>query len=1122
MMQFYVNQDNYQINQEDFIFSNNYQAEIQVNHQVENKSEHELLNNSNYIEDFTYDIKFQNNHLEIKSPQSKYKLANIEIDEYILEEDTLDDFELAEYLFREETKVNNNVEIKIDPKFILSQVSGKVELVEQWLKENTVIIEQNKVTFNGNYNQDNFSNFASQTIEEVEQIESNQYYQKKSQEKKVTNYDLEEKFKVSGKIDLVINWLRRAESPKLDDNFIAQSSFPLGTPDNLPKFDQEKIDQYQLQPTEENQPTKPTESQEKTPTGNDKESEIEVREKLIQFLLNNASLKYPYLVNSTDEIIIKLSQYQPQDFNFYSDLEMRFDGNIIRTNEAIPIVSYWNFSKFNDGFYWILEGNRMVIETTGIHGGFRYQGFSSQTNYRQLAKAGTTFWGVQTAWAFPPIIGNLTGIAERESPQQTSITLLALEVINPAEAKIDKYEVTFTGIIPGSDIAISLDDISKAETYSLSGGGEYFENLDANNAPVFLQGFKTVNLKPLLDDGVRFRQGEIVPEENLNKAGLKWGDFFTGEGFSFTPDTDPLTQKKFPRLQLLKLGDDVNNDLVTILSNPFITERERELAYLNSLDWINFGPQNIQVENFDTVTEENDWYRFLVSYSHNQSLLYYHPEKIELNYTNIFANPGLSLTLTGFNEIDSQQTINSSIGSLLGLLFEFINPNNLDESLEEAKKINEELKPISSLETKADSNQRRAMNTRLNLTLSNTSTVTNLHQVSGSWTFNSKITPEDSFLMQIRSGLYQRSIQFYSQNYTEWSKESPTIFYIVREIDLFPITYSAVNIPISKTNIAPPENVFQTVALVTSTPDKTIIRNLNTITPIPFTAVPFPNPLHPAEIEFGLFELARFRQRFVQENTYLGRIYLPAIEFLITGTKDNINYGFSSTVWYNPTPNSAPKVQDNMTNIQGILAEDSLGIDFNLYADFVLRNFYNFDENKRPRLSIIQVPSIYLSWNSSANRLNTSSATLGYLFILRTPDFGITLSTNLIYTPQGINALVTQTNQGEFGVFINGSFFLNNSLNTRFSLEFGNELFTELIATYPIVKNNTFGDLSLGAYYRNYTSLTRGLGTRIPDSAYGGVIDYTHPHTNFNINTQLGVNERGFDAKLRMGIKFYF
>lgn len=925
---------------------------------------------------------------------------------------------------------------------------------------------------------------------------------------------------LSGKIDLVTNWFNHKEYSQLEDNLIAQ--FPLGTSENILKLDKKKIDKYRLQAREENQPKQDRESQEQKKPETDEKTEKEVRTDLIQLLLNNASSKYPYLVNNSDNIIIKPNQYQPHEYNFYSDLEIRFDGNIIKSNQEIPIISHWNFSKFNDGFYWILEGNRIVIETNGIHGGFRYQGFSSQTNYRQTAKGGTTFWGVQTAWAFPPIIGNLTGIAERESPQQTSITLLALEVINPAEANIDTYEVTFGGIIPGSDIAISFDDISKAETNSLIGGGGFFANLDADNAPVFLQGFKTVNLKPLLDNGVRYREGEIIPEENLEKAGLQWGDFFTGEGFRFTPNTEPLSQKKFPKLQLLRLGDDVNNDLVTILTNPFISEREREIAYLNSLDWINFGLQNIQIENYDLTTAENDWYRFLISHSHNKTLLYYHPEKIELNYTNVLTNPGLSLTFTSFSHVDSRQTINSSIGSLLGSVFELINPDKLDEMIEESKNLNEELKPISSLQTKATSNQRRAMNNRLNFNLNNISTVTNLHQISGSWTFASKITPQDSFLMQVKTGLYQRAIQFYSQDVSDWSQESPTSFHIVRDINLFPLTYSGVNIPISKTNIEPPNNIFQTVALVTSTPDEINIRNLNTIKPNPISAVPFPNPSKPAEIEFGLFELARFRDRFVQENTYLGKIYLPAIEFLTSGTNNNFNYGFSSTLWYNPTPMSAPQIEENQTSTPKIIAEDSLGIDFNFHADFIFRNFYDFDKNKRPRLTIIQAPSLDVTWNSSASHLNTSSVILGYLFILKKLNFDIKLSGNLIYNSEGFNALVNQTNQGKFNTFISGNFFLKNSLNTRFTLEFGNETFAELITTHPIVQDDKFGDLSLGLYYRNYTSLTRGLSTRISDSAYGGIIDYVHPHTNFNINTQLGVNERGFDAKLGMGIKFKF
>ncbi|MFM6056777.1 MAG: hypothetical protein ACKPBT_00865, partial [Microcystis aeruginosa] len=66
-----------------------------------------------------------------------------------------------------------------------------------------------------------------------------------------------------------------------------------------------------------------------------------------------------------------------------------------------------------------------------------------------------------------------------------------------------------------------------------------------------------------------------------------------------------------------------------------------------------------------------------------------------------------------------------------------------------------------SFSTQSTSADRRAMNLRLNNSLQNANLVSQLNQVSGSYTITDHVTPNSSLLFQLRTGTYQRAVQFW-------------------------------------------------------------------------------------------------------------------------------------------------------------------------------------------------------------------------------------------------------------------------------------------------------------------------------------------------------------------------
>jgi hypothetical protein len=857
------------------------------------------------------------------------------------------------------------------------------------------------------------------------------------------------------------------------------------------------------------------------------EQNKKVLKTLMRNLLDNSASRYPFFVNTSDKLIINPRNFQPSKFTFYSnfgfDLDKFEPSNAFQKEQfSDPLIKSANISVYPDDeqLYWVLDGNRVVIETQGRHLNFGYQGNSFQQKFRQSAQVSTVFWGVQTAFGIPNILADLVG---DKKLNDVNIISAASEIALPSGVNIPDNS-SFNLNITRSDGSlfqklIPLDDTRKATTDELLGGGAFFGNLDATNAPKFLQGFPTVNLQPLLNNGVKLEAGSIIPRENLTAAGLTLGDFFTKQGYSFK---SPITS--LPGIKTLQVNQIDNNDLLAVLSNPFLTKEQRDFHYLNSLMWYNLGQQSPEVTTTSILSPKTqDWYRYTLSWSHNRTLLQYDSEKIKLNYLNVFANLGLSITTAQWQNTDLNQTANASLGLMLGSIFSVINPSNLDGTINEAKEQFNTLKPLATLTTKATSQQRRQMNERLNNTLSYGNTNSNLAQVSGSYTFSGNITSDSSLLLQLRTGIYQRTVQFIQQIVQPWTDETPVVIDFVRPSDFGPIFFQGINIPTNLTEINASETIKFTFLRAETSDGKVLFdksyvfdNNLDSL----FTAVPMIGGGKTFDMSFGRIQLSTSRQREIGISSYTGNLYLPAVEFVMSGSVDNLSYSLSTGMWFNLFPDSAPMIDNNLGKLNpNATAETSLGgmVKFAAKADF--RNTF-YDQNQQWDTIIVNSPFFSLNYNTNPNRLNLSSLSIGNVFQFVKSDFNITFYPVLSYSPIILNPDVQSTNLGKINTFLLFNFSHKSGFNFNNSFSFGNQTLYQIEATYDVLKNQELGTITIGPYYSSYSTATKGLENQLKDPNYGMIFRYASADSGLMLNSRLGKSNDGFRGEVNLEFKF--
>ena len=409
------------------------------------------------------------------------------------------------------------------------------------------------------------------------------------------------------------------------------------------------------------------------------------------------------------------------------------------------------------------------------------------------------------------------------------------------------------------------------------------------------------------------------------------------------------------------------------------------------------------------------------------------------------------------------------------------------------------------------------MNLRLNNSLQNANLVSQLNQVSGSYTITDHVTPNSSLLFQLRTGTYQRAVQFFSREIGEWTPESPLFFSVISPNDFGPLAYTGVNVPIEFTNIEPLNRTSFAFIKIQNGEGDVLLKQQLAVQSEAFTALPIVGPGKAADIEFGRIEISRFRQREFEDTSYIGYLYLPALEFILSGTSKGFSYSLSLGAWTNLYPQSSPQIDENISDLQ----EKTVGI----FSSINLRwNFNNiwYNKNKQWETIISNSPFVNFSWNSSPNRLNISSANFGNVFQFVRQNWNLTWFSNFSFSPQELNAAAPKSSLGNISYFSSLNFSESSGLNIIFPISFGDKVFYSVEATYPIIKDQKLGSTRLGFYYSNYSVATRGFDNQFEDPNYGLVIKYNNPSSLLSIEAYLGHSDSGFRGRIQSSINFKF
>jgi hypothetical protein len=814
--------------------------------------------------------------------------------------------------------------------------------------------------------------------------------------------------------------------------------------------------------------------------------------KIIVDALTISANKYPWIVNPTDNLTFKPQLFKPNEDENYidTDLNIRFSED----NQFIDKFTYAKFPKA-DQFYWVLANNRLVIETKGTQIGILAQGRASEIYSTQNMTSTQGFWGLQYLTTLPVNFDELIGAAEIND---FSITSIAGELINPEGIPAGRVIIN-SGINPEDSNVTVLENstpiLGSGSTLSSNGGRALFDLLDATNTPRIIQAFPTTNLKPLLDGGnVRLQLGEIIPDSVLEATGISWGNILTGEGFGFTAPISSL-----PGIKITQRDKFDNFDLLNIAVNPFLTPLERDLSYLNSLSWVSFGKKDPVFELLSVTQETSNWHRLYVSYPHNRTIIQYDPEKISATYSNIFSSPGLSIT-ANFSEfsVDGTQTANSTLGLALGGIFELIKIDNINESLAEARESFKSGENFVTLNTKSTPEQRRQINNRINRTLAYSNAASSLEQVSGSLTLQSKITPGDSNILQIRTGNHKRAVQFLQRD-IELLVPGNTFFSTLRLSNerFGPLTFIGNQIPLTNTVINPINESSAAEIILTNPQGRQFVQRFssedNTIVPI---------PVRTFDLAFDYFELTRVDLIGVSFKSFNGYLSLPSVELLAAGSAGDLNYSASFGSWFNINANSAPGVSNNNLG----LSEPSVGIYANVLINYI-KTHVQLNSNKKPVAINTHVPSLKIDWNSASNSNNPFSTVLSYYFNHQERNLSFSLAPAV--------AIVQDNSNGEFLGLFSGELSTSKGFNINTNLELGKNLFYELQGLQKVSIN-----LSVGAYVKNYATRNLGLNSRLSGLNYGAIFRYNFTDNNIFLESKIGTGENGFDLQIQGGYRF--
>ncbi|MGF1489575.1 MAG: hypothetical protein ACFBSE_20995, partial [Prochloraceae cyanobacterium] len=683
-----------------------------------------------------------------------------------------------------------------------------------------------------------------------------------------------------------------------------------------------------------------------------------------------------------------------------------------------------------------------------------------------------------------------------------------------------------------------VPNLGYASTRNIRGGGALFENLEISNTPIILQGFPTVDLKPLLNEGrVKLKVKEVIPESVLNAAGIYWADYNSGEQAKFTA---PITST--PGIKIAQKDKFDNKDLLNKLVNPFLDKDiDRDLAYLNSLFWVSFGQRNPEITTSDPIILDNlHWYRLYFSRPHNRSLIQYHSEEISAIYANVFANPGVSATIN-FNKgwLDDLQTFNQTLAMALGGIFEAVSVKKIDNRLIKAREKFDKNENFAAVKTKATPLQRQRINQRLEKNLFYTNLNSGLKQVSGTVTFPSKIRPDKSRIFQIRTGLHERGVYFVKQDLEEVipgetffsllrlsNKDFGPLTFIGNPIDFKPVP----NIPKQQkkdkknkqekakkspklknenSKKANTETILeQQQPIDRSSAVKTIINTENgeqfikEINSADNLAAPI--GIRTYDLAFDRIEFTRIDRQNINFDRYVGHLNLPAVEGAFSGSRGNFNYNIHTGIWFNLDYNVAPTVHFNNFGIK----EPTFGIYANSLISYQFLDI-ELDKEKKPKVIRTHTPVLKINWNSSSNSYNPFLAVATYSYYRQDKNLKLSLTPGL--------AFVEYNSNGELTGIFDGNINIKNNIEFNGNAEIGKEIFFSLEGLKTVSHN-----WAIGAYLQNYSinKLSVGLNSRVSNLNYGLLVRHNFKDNPIYLEGKIGTGEKGFDARFEGGYRF--
>ncbi|WP_242040234.1 hypothetical protein [Anabaena subtropica] len=783
------------------------------------------------------------------------------------------------------------------------------------------------------------------------------------------------------------------------------------------------------------------------------------------FILNaltNSAIKYPWIIDPRDNFTFSSSTFNPFKYTNYIDFSIKF-------SSEDPAFNRFNFAHFpkKDQFYWILPGNRVVVETKGWQSGVSYQGESTDSISRQTIRLTQRLWGMQAVFSLPQGVQEL---AEEVGINQFTVESIAAEVTNPV------------GVIAAPIIINNRNSPNNSITPLVPN----ISSLTTGKDPLILQNFPTSDLQPLLGE-VGLTRGSVISPDTLKQAGFIWGNPLTGQRTRFQP---AITSN--PGIKVGNREQFGNFDLFNILLNRSLSENQRDLYYLNSLYWASLGERQNNLGTRNTI-QEYDWHRFYFSHPHNRTLLEYDSLEPKATYTSISSNPGMSLSLS-FSErsIDQLQTANSTLGMLIGGVFELIDLPNIEQSLQEAQERFARQESFANLDTKATPEQRRRINQVLNRTLYLGNRTSGLEQVSGKLTFPSTITANSSNIFQIRTGNHRRAVQFIDGKRT-WTEGETFISKAEVSNNIFgPLTSVSVPLPAPQ-----PSNRSSAAQVTLTAPNgQQYVQNWNSgdITSAPIDIRSF-------DIAFDRIELSQDGKLNNYLQTFNGYLYLPTLEVLWAGSSGKWNYSLSSGMWFNLNADTGFKIANNF----GVL-EPTLGIYTNGALNYINTNI-EFDAQGQTQAITNHIPSLQFYWNSTANFQNPAYLNLSYFFSHQNRNLNYSLST----------AFILIDNQSSFTPlgFIQGKFGLNTGLEFNTSLEIRDELFYTLEGMIPVNSN-----WSMGAYLQNFRNIDVGIRNRVNDFSYGLLFQHNNPGSSNFWKSRIGISRDRFEAHLEGGFSF--